>query len=126
MSSEAAIILGACILIAAMLAAVSRHKKSGTDDVKLIGATGLVDTKLDPHGTVLIHGELLRACSNDGSSIASRSKVSVVGMRDHLLLVSLQDQYSTAIRSNLIIPDFQRLLSGIRSALKLLGTHGKQ
>ena len=94
MTSEAAIILGACILIAAMLAAVSRHKKSGTDDVKLIGATGLVDTKLDPHGTVLIRGELWRACSNDGSAIASRSKVSVVGTRDHLLLVSLQDQYS--------------------------------
>ena len=74
-----------------MLAAVSRHKKSGSGDVKLIGSTGLVDTKLDPHGTVLIHGDLWRACSNDGSAIATRSKVSVVGMRDHLLLVRLQD-----------------------------------
>ena len=93
MTSTAAIILVACILFAAaMLAAVSRHKKSGTRDVKLIGATGLVDTKLDPHGTVLIHGELWRACSNDGSSIATRSKISVVGIRDHLLLVSLRDK----------------------------------
>ena len=75
-----------------MLAAVSRHKKSGTGDVKLIGATGLVDTRLDPHGTVLIHGELWRACSNDGSSIATRSKISVVGIRDHLLLVSLREK----------------------------------
>ena len=93
MTSTSAIILVACILVAAaMLASVSRHKKSGTSDVKLIGATGLVETKLDPHGTVLIHGELWRACSNDGSSIATRSKISVVGMRDHLLLVSLLDK----------------------------------
>jgi len=93
MSSTAAIILVACILLAAaLLAVVSRHKKSATADVKLIGATGLVDTKLDPYGTVLIHGELWRACSNDGSSIATRSKISVVGMRDHLLLVSLRDK----------------------------------
>lgn len=93
MTSTAAILLVACLLVAAsMLATVSRHKKSGTSDVKLIGATGVVETKLDPHGTVLIHGELWRACSNDGSAIAARSKVSVVGMRDHLLLVSLQDK----------------------------------
>jgi len=93
MTSTAAIILVACILAAAaMLASVSRHKKSGTGDVKLIGATGLVETTLDPHGIVLIHGELWRACSNDGSSIATRSRISVVGMRDHLLLVSLRDQ----------------------------------
>jgi membrane-bound serine protease (ClpP class) len=93
MTSTAAIILVACILVAvAMLAAVSRHKKSGTGDVKLIGATGVVDTRLDPHGTVLIHGELWRACSNDGSSIATRSKISVVDMRDHLLVVSLRDK----------------------------------
>jgi membrane-bound ClpP family serine protease len=93
MTSSAAIILVACILVAAaMFAAVSHHKKSGTDDVKLIGATGLVDTKLDPHGTVLIHGELWRACSNDGSSIATQSRISVVGMRDHMLLVSLRDE----------------------------------
>ena len=93
MTSAAAIILIACVVIAAaMLAAVSRHKKSGTVDVKLIGSTGFIDTKLDPHGTVLIHGDLWRACSNDDSAIATRSKVSVVGMRDHLLLVRLQDQ----------------------------------
>ena len=93
MTSAAATILVVCIVLAAaMVAAVSRHKKSGTGDVKLLGSTGLVDTKLDPHGTVLIHGELWCACSNDGSAITTRSKVSVVGMRDHSLLVRLQDQ----------------------------------
>ena len=64
MAPGAAIILGVCVVLAAgMLAAVSRHKKSGTGDVRLVGSTGLVDTKLDPHGTVLIQGELWRACS---------------------------------------------------------------
>ena len=93
MTSTPVIVLVACILAAvAMLAAGSRHKKSGTGDVKLIGATGLVETTLDPRGTVLIHGELWRACSNDANAIATGSKVSVVGMRDHLLLVSLRDQ----------------------------------
>ncbi|MDQ2921752.1 MAG: hypothetical protein M3R52_09120 [Acidobacteriota bacterium] len=93
MTLEAAIILGVCVVMAAgQLAAVSRLKKSGTGYVRLVGATGLVNTKLEPHGTVLIHGELWRACSSDGSAIATRSKVSVVGMRDHLLLVRLQDQ----------------------------------
>ena len=93
MASTASIILVACILVAAAkLAAVSRHKKSGTGDVKLIGATGLVETRLDPHGTVLIHGELWQACSTDANAIATQSNVSVVGTRDHLLLVSLQDK----------------------------------
>ena len=93
MNSVAVIISAACIVVAAgMLAAVSHHKKSGSGDVKLIGSAGLVDTKLDPHGTVLIHCELWSAYSNDGNVIAAGSKVLVVGMRDHLLLVTLQDQ----------------------------------
>ena len=93
MTSTSAIALVACILVvAAVLAAVSHHKKSGTDDVKPIGATGLVETTLDPLGTVLIHGELWRACTSDANAIETGSKVSVVGMRDHLLLVSLRDQ----------------------------------
>lgn len=93
MTSEVAIILGVCVVLAAgMLAAVSHHKKSGTGNVRLVGSTGLVDTKLDPDGTVLIQGELWRACSNDGTGLAPGSKVKVVGTRDHLLLVQLQDQ----------------------------------
>jgi membrane-bound ClpP family serine protease len=93
MISEAAIILVVCVaLAAAMLAAVSRHRKSGTGDVRLVDSIGFVDTKLDPCGTVIIHGELWRACSSDGTQLAPGSKVKVVGTRDHLLLVRLQDQ----------------------------------
>ena len=90
--SETAIILGLfAMLAAALLAAVSRHKKSGSADVRLVGSSAIVDTPLDPYGTVLIQGELWRACSDDGSPIIKRSKVSVIGLRGHLLLVRLQD-----------------------------------
>ena len=93
MTLEAAIILGVCILLAAgALAAISRHKKSGAVNAKLIGATGLVETKLDPEGTVLIQGELWRACLDDAGAIATGSKVKVVGTRDHLLLVRVKDR----------------------------------
>ena len=92
MNSAVAIILGVGVaLAAAMLAVVSRHRKSGTDDVKPVGSLGFVDTRLDPCGTVLIRGELWRACSSDGTGLAPGSRVKVVGTRDHLLLVRLQD-----------------------------------
>lgn len=93
MISEASIILNVCIILAAgLLAAISRHKKLGAVNPKLIGSTGVVETKLDPQGTVLIQGELWRACSNDASAIPMLSKVTVMGTRDHLLLVRIQDR----------------------------------
>jgi len=92
MNLAATIILGVGIALgAAMLAAVSRHRKSGTDDVRLVGSPGFVDTRLNPCGTVLIRGELWRACSSDGTGLDPGSRVKVVGTLDHLLLVRLQD-----------------------------------
>ena len=93
MTSGPAIILGVFVVLAAgTLAAISRHKKSGPGHIRLVGSTGLVYTELNPHGTVLIQGELWRACSNDGTGLAPGSKVKVVGTLDHLLLVSIQNQ----------------------------------
>jgi len=91
MNLAATIILGGVALGAAMLAAVSRHRKSGTDDVRLLGSHGFVETRLNPCGTVLIQGELWRACSSDGTGLDPGSRVKVVGTLDHLLLVRLQD-----------------------------------
>jgi membrane-bound ClpP family serine protease len=92
MTSAAAIVLVVCIVLAAaVLAALSRHKKSGTDHISLLGSTGLVDTKLSPEGTVLIRGELWHACSNDDIELEPGCKVKVVGSRDHLLLVRLKN-----------------------------------
>jgi len=48
------------------LLAVSRHKKSGNDQRSLVGTIGIVDKDLEPHGTVLIQGDLWRASSSAG------------------------------------------------------------
>ena len=48
-------------LVALALMALSRHKKSGTGPIQLLGAEGLVQAELRPEGAVLIKGELWRA-----------------------------------------------------------------
>ena len=74
-------------LLAIILAARSRHAKSGARDLLGIGATGFVNTKLDPDGSILIHGELWRARSKHGAVVDSTKNVIVVGAQGHLLLV---------------------------------------
>jgi membrane-bound ClpP family serine protease len=92
MTVGATIILGLCVaLITGMIVVVARHKKSGSRDVKLVGSVGIIDTKLDPHGTVLIQGELWPACSSAGTPFSPGCAVKVVGTQDHLLIVHHQD-----------------------------------
>jgi len=79
------------LLLAVVAVALSRHKKTGSDDVKLIGEIATVDTKLDPEGAVIVGGELWRARSNDGGVIPARARVRVVGFSDHLALVEVCD-----------------------------------
>ena len=74
-------------LLAIILAARSSHAKSGARDLLGIGATGFVNTKLDPDGSILIDGELWLARSKHGAVVDSRKKVIVVGAQGHLLLV---------------------------------------
>ena len=74
-------------LLAIILAARSRHAKSGARDLFVIGATGFVNTRLDPDGSILIHGELWRARSKHGAAVDPTKKVIVVGAQGHLLLV---------------------------------------
>jgi membrane-bound serine protease (ClpP class) len=81
------IVSGLALVVAGLIAALWRHKKSGAGVIKLMDETGWVDTLLDPEGTVLVHGELWRAKSSDGSVILSRRSVRVVGFQDHLVLV---------------------------------------
>ncbi len=78
-------------LVAAVVAALSRHKKAGSGDIKLIGEIATVDTPLAPEGTVIVRGELWRARSDDGSLISSRARVRVVGFEDFLALVEVCD-----------------------------------
>ena len=81
------IVSGLALFDAALIAGLWLHKKAGAGVIKLMGETGWVDTQLDPEGTVIVHGELWRAKSSDGSVILSHASVRVVGFQDHLVLV---------------------------------------
>ncbi len=70
-----------------MIAYHSRRHKGRTDDRPLVGQGAVVDKQLNPEGTVLVRGELWNACSLRGGNIASRTRVKVVGLRAHILLV---------------------------------------
>lgn len=93
MTPEAAIIPGLCVVLAmGTVIAVSRHKKSATGPLTLVGSIGIVVKDLQPQGTVIIQGELWRASSSEGTGLTAGSKVEVIGTRDHLLLVKLRAQ----------------------------------
>jgi membrane-bound serine protease (ClpP class) len=86
-----AVIAFLAIMVLLIIAALSRHKKAGSGDIKLIDQIAQVDRQLDPEGTVIVRGELWRAKSNDGSTIFSQTRVRVVGFEDHFVLVKLID-----------------------------------
>jgi membrane protein implicated in regulation of membrane protease activity len=91
------------LLSALIVAGLARHKKAGARALSLIGATGFIESKLDPEGAVIVDGELWRARlmsdkpgfvaerrlapSDNGSALLTRNRVRVVGVRAHLLLV---------------------------------------
>ena len=80
-------------VLAILVTGLSLHKRSANHTVNVMGATGIIETLLNPEGVVIINGELWRARSNDArTSIGTangRSKVRVVGVQAHLLLVEL-------------------------------------
>jgi len=63
-----------------------RHKRHPLRN-SLISSQGIVDSSLDPNGSVLVDGELWLARSLNGNSIPTRTRVTVVAVKDHLLLV---------------------------------------
>lgn len=85
LAAVAAVLTGVSLLVLALW----RHKKASAGEVKLIGELGQVDTKLDPEGTVIVCGELWRAKSNDGAFIGVHTRVRVVGIQGHLVLVEI-------------------------------------
>jgi membrane-bound serine protease (ClpP class) len=74
------------LIFALFIAALSRHKKSATIAVNIIGATGLVESALAPEGAVIIKGELWRARVEHGG-LETAQRVRVVGVEGHLVLV---------------------------------------
>ncbi len=81
-------ILLTCFLGAvAMIAYNSRRRKAKTDDRPLVGSEAVVDKQLSPEGAVLVRGELWNACSLHGQLIPTKTSVTVVGLRGHILVV---------------------------------------
>ena len=74
-------------LSVAIVVALYRHKKTSSRSISFVGATGEVVSDLVPEGTVVVHGELWRARSGDGSTFSSKARVAVVGVEGHLLIV---------------------------------------
>lgn len=71
----------------AIVIALYLHKKASRGSIQVVGETGEVASDLVPEGTVLVHGELWRARSGDGSVVDARTRVQVVGVEGHLLVV---------------------------------------
>ena len=80
-------LLIAPLLVAIYLFFLSRHKKSATGAINLMGAAGEVQTTLDPGGAVLINGELWQARSKDGESIDAHALIRVVELDGPILIV---------------------------------------
>ena len=90
MSASAYLLLAlglAALFLAIAVISLWKHKKSGMGPVQLLGASAYAQTELNPEGAVLIAGELWRARSLDGTSIAANEQVEVVQVQGHLVLV---------------------------------------
>jgi membrane-bound serine protease (ClpP class) len=82
------VLVGALFMgVLAVLVALSRHKKSATGELDLMGAAALVETTLEPEGSVLVRGESWRARARSGATIRSGRNVRVVGACGYLLEV---------------------------------------
>ena len=71
-------------LLVAITKARGRKKRPSLPKVS---SAAVVNTDLNPNGSVLVGGELWRAETLHGNSIRREQIVTVVGFRNHLLLV---------------------------------------
>jgi membrane-bound ClpP family serine protease len=72
-------------LFAAILKARSRKRRPCLPEVF---SSAVVNTDLNPEGSVLANGELWTAQTAHGNHISHQAKVTIVGFQDHLLLVT--------------------------------------
>jgi membrane-bound ClpP family serine protease len=80
-------LIAALLAALAYLAALSRHKKGGTHELKLVGARGVAESDIGPEGSVLVQGEIWPARSGSGAKVARGTSVRIVGVSAHLLEV---------------------------------------
>ncbi len=84
------LVLAICVLpVAALIAALSRHRKVGAAEIKLLGRIGISETKLEPEGAVIVSGELWPALSSNGEHISARTHIRIVGFKEQLALVEI-------------------------------------
>jgi membrane-bound serine protease (ClpP class) len=81
------LVLGALMIAAAWVALLSRHKKAGAGQLRLMDSVAVVETSLEPEGSVLVRGELWRARVRAGLRVERGERVRVVGAGGHLLEV---------------------------------------
>ena len=67
---------------------ILHHRKGATRDFDLMNRVGVVETTLDPEGSVLIGGEVWRALSETEERLERGLRVRVCGARKHLLIVT--------------------------------------
>ncbi len=75
---------------ALFLAALSRHKKSGSAPLVLMGAVAQVHEALNPVGSVLVNGELWQARAVADRLLSKGSRVRVVSAACHYLIVEAE------------------------------------
>ena len=86
-------ILGLTVALSlAIVIALYRHKKAGSGPVVVVGQSGEVVSDLQPEGTVVVHGEVWRARSRDGSPLNGKTRIRVVGVEGHLLVVEAYER----------------------------------
>ncbi|HYY93668.1 MAG TPA: NfeD family protein [Pyrinomonadaceae bacterium] len=72
----------AALALLLYVALLSRHRKSSSRPLRLVGRVGSVERDLEPEGFVLVGGELWRARVRVGASAARVSeRVRIVGAR---------------------------------------------
>ncbi len=76
------------IAIALYLALLSRHRKAGAFETRLVGAIARAETELEPEGAVIVRGELWRARLRlAGPPVKRGQAVRITGASGHLLEV---------------------------------------
>ena len=83
------ILTGIAALSLAIVIALYRHKKYCGSRVTVLGELGKVSSDLTPEGAVVVHGELWRARSRSGSAVLAQTRIRVVGVEGHILLVEV-------------------------------------
>ena len=78
---------GALLLFVILM---SRHRKAGASGLRTMGMNARVETILNPEGSIILDGELMRARANQGGHpIEPGVIVRVVGASGHLLVVEM-------------------------------------